>query len=311
MLESWPVGGSSSRVIARSSDYILLQVGTEDARALAARYLGDSSRYWQIEDANPPGAIGPGAEILLPLGQNNPTAVFAEGYQTVPVLCYHKFGDRSTKMTISVSRFREQMQYLKDNDYRVIPLQEFIAFLNGKRQIPKRAVVLTMDDGHRSIYEAAFPVLKEFGFPATLFIYTDYINNGGLDWRQLADMISSGLVTVQLHSKTHDNLTLGADGETQQVYLRRLEQEVRLPKKRLIQHLQSTPVAYAYPYGDTNEQVIDVLKQEGLSIGLTVQSGGNAVFSYPFLLHRSIVFGDRGLDEFTSLLVTFEAHSSQ
>jgi len=311
MLDKLTDDSNSSRVIARSSDYILLQVGKEDAHALAARYLGDSSRYWQIEDANPRDAIGPGAEILVPLGQDNPTAVFAEGYQTVPVLCYHNFGDRSTKMTISVSRFREQMQYLKDNDYRVIPLQDFIAFLNGKRQIPRRAVVLTMDDGHRSIYDVAFPILKEFGFPATVFVYTDYINNGGLGWKQLADMMGSGLITVQPHSKTHDNLTLRANGETQQEYLQRVEQEVRLPKQQLRKHLQSTPVAYAYPYGDANDQVISMLKQEGLSFGLTVQTGGNAVFSYPYLLHRSIVFGDRGLDEFTSLLVTFESYDSR
>ena len=311
LMETRIVGNSGSRVIARSGDYIVLRVGTEDAHALAARYLGDEDRYWQIEDANPPGAIGPGAEIIIPLQQGNTTAVDMQGYQTVPVLCYHRFGDRGTKMTISVSRFREQMQYLKDKGYRVIPLQDLIAFLKGERQIPQRAVVLTVDDGHRSIYESAFPVLKEFGFPATLFLYTDYINNGGLNWDQLIEMIGSGLITVQPHSKTHDNLTLKVNGETQQEYLRRVGQEVRFPKQRLAEQLPGVPVAYAYPFGDANDEVVAALKREGLSVGLTVHSGGNAAFAYPYLLRRSIVFGDRDMEAFKSLLVTYKSISSR
>jgi peptidoglycan/xylan/chitin deacetylase (PgdA/CDA1 family) len=66
---------------------------------------------------------------------------------------------------------------------------------------------VTIDDGHRSIYRIAFPLLKEFGYPATLFVYSDYIDHGGLRWQELDEMVESGLITVQSHSKTHDNLT--------------------------------------------------------------------------------------------------------
>ena len=74
-------------------------------------------------------------------------------------------------------------------------------------------------------------------------------------------MIGSGLITVQPHSKTHDNLTLKVM-ETQQEYLRRVGQEVRFPKQRLAEQLPGVPVAYAYPFGDANDEVVAALKRE-------------------------------------------------
>lgn len=293
-----------SRVIARDGDYIIVIAGGEDARSLAENYLGDPGLYWLIEDANEPGGIMPGNEVVIPLRPMNPTGIGADSYQTVPILCYHRFGRNNGRLTLSPEAFREQMQFLKDNDYRVIPLSDLVGFLKGEKALPKRSVVLTIDDGHQSIYKIAYPILKAFGYPATVFIYTDYLNNGGLTWKQIDRMISSGLVSVQPHSKTHDNLAVRKLNESSESYRKRIAKEVSLPTDYLKQHQSGLINSFAYPFGDTNDVVVAAVRNNGLSLGLTVQPGGNPAFSSPYLLHRSMIFGDRSMREFKAALVT-------
>jgi peptidoglycan/xylan/chitin deacetylase (PgdA/CDA1 family) len=302
---------TTSKLIARDSDFIVLQVGNEDAPSLARRYLGDADLGWLVEDANYPRPIAPGNEIIIPLKNHNPTGVGFRGYQTVPILCYHRFGDNGGRLEISSWQFRKQLTYLKENDYRVIPLQDLLNFLKGERALPKRSVVLTIDDGHRSIYKTAYPILKEFNYPATIFIYSDYMNNGGLKTRELRIMKKSGLISIQPHSKTHSNLAVKEPGEGAVQYQKRVREEVRVPTRKLVKELGGKPLFYAYPYGDANKLVIDELKANGLLLGLTVQPNANAAFSYPYLLNRSMIFGDRGMDNFISKLKTFQSRGQE
>jgi peptidoglycan/xylan/chitin deacetylase (PgdA/CDA1 family) len=302
---------TTSKLIARDSDFILLQVGNEDASSLAQRYLGDADLGWLIEDANYPRPIAPGREIIIPLKSHNPTGIDFRGYQTVPILCYHRFGDNGGRLEISSRQFREQLTYLKENDYRVIRLQDLLGFLAGKQALPKRSVVLTIDDGHRSIYKIAYPILKAFNFPATIFIYSDYMNNGGLKSRELRIMKKSGLISIQPHSKTHSNLAVKEPGEGAAQYRTRVREEVRIPSRKLAKELGETPLFYAYPYGDANKLVIDELKAHGLLFGLTVQPNANAAFSYPYLLNRSMIFGDQGMGNFISKLTTYQSRGQE
>lgn len=296
----------SSYVVARDSDFIVMRVGNEDAATLAGRYLGDKDLGWIIEDANYPRPITPGSEIIIPLKIDNPTGFEFDGYQTVPILCYHRFGGRGERLAVSAKQFREQLNHLKQNGYRVIPLTHLLDFLNGKQPLPKRSVVLTIDDGHRSIYRIAFPILKEFGFPATVFIYSDYMNNGGLQDSEIRTMYDSGLISFQPHSKSHSNLTLKKQGESTEKYSKRVYGEVVIPSQKIAKLLGYTPHFYAYPFGDANDQVIDELEANGLLMGLTVQPSSNAAYTYPYLLHRSMIFGDRDMESFIAKLVTFK-----
>ncbi|MCU7906320.1 MAG: polysaccharide deacetylase family protein [Candidatus Thiodiazotropha sp. (ex Epidulcina cf. delphinae)] len=296
----------SSQVIAKDSEFVVLRVGRENARTLAKRFLGDEGRYWVIEDANESRPVKPGNVIIIPLQSTNPTGFGYDGYQTVPILCYHRFGNRGDRLEVSPEQFRAQMKYLQENDYRVVPLADLLGFLRGERALPKRSVVLTIDDGHRSIYKEAFPILKEFGYPATVFVYSDYMNNGGLKTAEVAAMAKSGLISIQPHSKTHGNLAVRQHGEDRQHYRRRIRREVTHPITKLTQQLGQKSRFYAYPFGDANDQVIDELQANGLLLGLTVQPRANAAFSYPYLLHRTMIFGDRDMDAFKSGLVTYK-----
>src|SRR6185312_10355483 len=100
----------------------------------------------------------------------------------------------------------------------VISLREFVEFTRLGRQLPQRSVVLTFDDGYRSFRQYAYPVLKELGFPGTLFVYTDYVGAGrnALSWQELRELAAEGF-DVQAHSKTHGDLRRQS-GEAEDAY---------------------------------------------------------------------------------------------
>ena len=108
----------------------------------------------------------------------NALGISARGYQTVPILCYHRVGARANPMIMPRETFAAQMEYLARNNSNVIRLADLPDFLSGKRPLPPRAVVITFDDGHVSSYQHAYPILRQHGFPATFFVYTDFLGSG-------------------------------------------------------------------------------------------------------------------------------------
>ncbi len=278
----------------------------EDLSVLAQRYLGDRSKRWWITEFNGIDEVRPGQTVVIPLKAANPSGVYANGYVTVPILCYHRFGSKPSQLAVTPAAFEAQMDYLARNGYHVIPLSRLIGFLERGEPVPRKSVVLTIDDGYRSTYEVAFPILRKHGFPATVFLYGDFVGApDALTWPQMKEMEASGLVSIQPHSKTHANLTLRLPGETDAKYRERLRSEIDMPIRLIQDRLAVPSVAYAFPYGDVNETVVDLLKRQNVRVGVTVTPGGNPSFAYPFMLRRSMVFGGDGIDAFRSKLATF------
>jgi peptidoglycan/xylan/chitin deacetylase (PgdA/CDA1 family) len=168
-------------------------------------------------------------------------------------------------------------------------------------------VVLTIDDGYRSVYEIAYPVLKKYQYPATVFIYSDYIANGGLSWDQMKEMEASGLFSFQPHSKTHDNLTVMLDVETVDDYKARLVDEIRVPGQLLGKRMKTEVFGYAYPFGAVNRHVVEELERQGYTIGVTVDRGGNPFFAYAYTLRRTMIYETDGLEEFKQALQVFDS----
>lgn len=293
-------------LLARDSEFAVVVVGAgEDASTLARQYLGDARKDWWITEANG-GSIAPGQTIVIPLQPRNRIGVYANGFQTVPVLCYHRFGAKASKLTVTAAAFAAQMDYLAQNGYHVIPLARLPDFLDGREPLPKKSVVVTIDDGYRSTYDIAFPVLRQHGFPATVFLYSDFVGAAdALTWPQMKEMVASGLVDIQPHSKSHANLTLRAADESEARYRDRTRREVDAPINLIHDRLGLASTSFAYPYGDVNEIVVDHLARQRVRLGLTVTPGGNGFFAYPYMLRRSMIFGDESLDAFKAKLVTF------
>ena len=294
--------------IHRSDDFIILTANKGDTGAsLARRHLGNAAKAWVIEDFNNTKNFAPGQEVIIPLHTFNPVGVYANGYQMVPILCYHRFGMDKSKMVVAPDDFARQMEYLAQHDYRVIRISDLIEFLQGTRALPKRAVVVTMDDGYKSTYQYAFPTLRQFGFPGTIFVYSDYVGaREGLSWKEMQEMVTSGLVDIQPHSKTHSNLGFAQPGEDEASYQQRIQAEAQAPLHDISKNLNIPVHTFAYPYGDTNKDVIDQLRQRDYRLAVTVQPGSNAAFAYPYMLQRNMVFGDQDLDTFVKQLDAFQ-----
>jgi peptidoglycan/xylan/chitin deacetylase (PgdA/CDA1 family) len=305
--EGWP--GAAGQVIGRNEKLLIYQPQRGDRLdAIAARLLGRADRAWQISEANPEQALQALQPLVVPLAPLNPTGVRSNEFQTVPILCYHRFGTGSNKMVVSPASFAAQLEWLAQHGYRVIRLSQLVGFLAGREALPPRSVVITFDDGYESVYRHAFPLLRKHGFPATLFVYTDFVGTGdGLGWSQLAEMAQSGLVDVQAHSKTHRNLIERAPGETDDRYRQAVATELRAPREMLERRLSAAQVQvrhFAYPFGDANEVVLDAMTRQRYDLGVTVNPGGNAFFSHPLMLRRTMIFGDHDLEDFKSRLQT-------
>ena len=268
--------------------------------SLAAKYLNDSSMDWWIAEFNNLSALDPGQALIIPLRPYGRGGLTATGYQTVPVLSYHNFAlTGADRMTVTQAAFEEQMKFLKEKGYRVISLNQFIDFLEFKKPIPKKSVVITIDDGWRATYEIAFPILKKYGYPATLFVYTDLIvgSKKTLSWDLIQEMASQGL-DIQGHTKTHRNLTSAEKKESFKEYFEAIDKELILSGGIFKNKVNKDVTYLAYPYGETNHLVIELIKKQGYRGAFTVNRGGNPFFIHPYRINRSMIYGTFDLNQF-------------
>lgn len=301
---------SDANIISSDEFVILISDDDDTLESLAEKWLGDKTSGWQIARLNRISQIKPDMQIAIPLKPVNPTGFYLNGHQRIPVLCYHRFDDRHEKLSVPEKKFRRQMQYLKDNNYNVIPLSWLIEFLEGKRALPEKSVVITIDDGYESTYDTALPVLQDFHFPATVFLYTDFLNaSDALKWTQIKEMHRSGLVEFQPHSSSHPNLTKKQPRESEAEYSQRINEEIRRPAEKIQHNLNNVMHTYAYPFGDSNDLVIDKLQTQSYKLGMTVQPGSISAASYPYMLRRTMIFGDFSDQDFIRSLETFRNYT--
>lgn len=295
---------SSKRIY---KEFAIVQARPEDSlSSLAGEYLKDISKGWVIAQFNGVKNVTPGEKLIIPLTPFDRGRLRAYGLQTVPILTYHRFSRKEAdKMVVTEASFDAQMKYLKDNGYQVIKLDQLLDFLNFKYQAPKKSVVITIDDGWRSCYDIAFPILKKYGFPATLFIYTDFIGGEkAMSWEQVKDMSENGF-DIQCHSKTHRNLARLYGDETLNDYVKILDEEIALSTKRIKENLDKKCKYFAYPYGESNSMLIEVLKKYGYHSAFTITRGSNPFFTNNFMIKRSVIYGTFDLREFKENLIVF------
>ena len=140
----------------------------------------------------------------------------------VTVLIYHRFGeDKYPSTNIGVERFREQLEYLKTNDYKVISLEQLVHYLSEGTELPEKSVVITIDDGYRSVYDNAWPLLRTYGYPFTVFLYAKATENkhwNYLTWDQVKEMAAGG-VDFQNHGFSHNHMAFKPSGMNMNEYM--------------------------------------------------------------------------------------------
>ncbi len=280
---------------------------------LARRFYGDPHKVWMIVEANELVALEPGQVLVIPLRPVNPGGLFADGYQIVSVLTYHHFSEQCTNtLCMPVDEFARQMAFLKKEGYRAVNMKELLKFIDYQEPLPRKAVAITIDDGYRSVYDLAYPILKKHDFTATLFIYTDFIENSpnALTWEQLRELAQAGF-EVEAHTITHADLTLKRKGESQAKYLQRIERELQVPRELIRKNLGQNPVWLAYPYGRWNNLVVSMALEAGYRGGVTVTRGVTPFFVNPFKVGRNQVMNPVTGHSFEQLVKFFRGANLQ
>ncbi|WP_319410061.1 polysaccharide deacetylase family protein [uncultured Desulfosarcina sp.] len=293
--------------VYRSDERVLhrLKPG-ETPEMLAEKYLKDRRLAWMVEDANPKETFLPDRFVVIPLVIPNRAGITDKGYQTVPILCYHRFAPScDSPLCMPAGIFEQQVRYLKENGYRVIGPEALADFLDYRKPIPKNAVMISVDDGYRSVYDVAFPILKKYGFTATLFIYIDYVgvSSQAITWDQLRELKREGFY-IGSHSIAHSDLAKQKKDEDGKAYLARLKREIFTSKQIIDEKLSQDTIIFSYPFGRRNQTVVSLARQAGYKIAVTVDRGSNPFFTDPFLIKRDQIL-KRDMDRFASRLKTF------
>jgi peptidoglycan/xylan/chitin deacetylase (PgdA/CDA1 family) len=226
----------------------------------------------------------------------------------VAVLGYHDFSATApeTAMRIRTSKFRMQMETIRRLGIAVISLNDFVAWKNGVGDIPEKSLLITMDDGWKSVYTEAFPILREFGYPFTIYLYRNYVDGGNkaLTSAMIREMTASG-ATIGSHSVSHPYpATVKRHAQKgPQAYQAFLRREMGESKAFLESRFGVNVGTYAYPGGFHTDEMLVLGRELGYSHLFTVIPGKVNRTSPDETLPRYIILGNH--DRIFDLAVTF------
>jgi peptidoglycan/xylan/chitin deacetylase (PgdA/CDA1 family) len=192
------------------------------------------------------------------------------------IFMYHHVDDDTPASTsVAPEVFAEQMRYLEREGFEVLPLIDLLDALAAGRELPDRSVAITFDDGYRSVLTEALPVLESRGWPFTVFVNTEAIDEdygGYLSWQELRTLGERG-ASIGNHSVTHAHLVRRLPGETASDWRRRIAAEIDAAGGRLEDQLAEYLIpAFAYPYGEYTVEIKAIVEAAGL-YGLGQHSG--------------------------------------
>lgn len=213
---------------------------------------------------------------------SKPSKPIVDQTAQVIIFGYHRFVNkvRHPDTEITPEDFEKQMQELKDKGIAVIGMQDLLAWKRSEKNVPPRCAVITFDDGWKSQYDVAWPILKKFGYTHTMFIYTEGVRGGhfgggeAIAWDQLGEMRDAG-VDIEAHSETHQDLRKPYDKVAKkrlnpQQYEEWLHNEIAGSKQTLEQKLGIKVNCFAVPYGFYNEHIKEIAKNAGCEAIFTV-----------------------------------------
>ncbi len=222
----------------------------------------------------------------------------------VPILMYHYVSEPAPDadvyrkdLSVTPAQFESHLQALRDAGYQSIPLADLLSYLaTGQPELPANGVVLTFDDGYVDNYENAFPLLKKYGFMATLFIITDFVDMqrpGYASWEQLAEMHAAG-IDIGSHSRDHADLA-GRDVDF-------LVWQALGSRQMIESRLGFTPRLFCYPAGRYDDLTIQVIRSADYWGAVTTQQGVLHTSEAPFELTRVRVRGSHAASDLLRLL---------
>lgn len=207
-------------------------------------------------------------------------------FNEVSILCYHSIDDSKWDISVPKNKFIWQMHYLKRKRYYFATLDEILAYKKKEIDLPRKTVAITFDDGYRSVYQDAFPILKELHIPISLFLVGDFEGSKKyrgtslpqLNKEDIKSMIESGLVQIHYHSKTHKMLDSLSDDEI----IHELDTGVEKYKY------------FAYPGGHYSNNVLRLIHEAGFKAAFGIGSGLIHQNGDIFLIKRNVILSTMG-----------------
>jgi peptidoglycan/xylan/chitin deacetylase (PgdA/CDA1 family) len=220
----------------------------------------------------------------------------------IPILVYHRFAPvRCDSMTVTVAHFEQQLDSLAQNGYTFTSLESLIAWRLGYGPVPaKRPVVLTIDDGHISVYRGALPIIARYHVPTTLFIYPSCIGRAAyaMNWKQLSELSSTSFVSVQSHTYWHPNFKKEAQRLDAASYAAFVEKQLQQSKATLETRTRCPVRMLAWPFGLYDDYLCQQAAITGYYAGFSIECRAVTMADPIMALPRCMVPDREGGPEF-------------
>lgn len=266
---------------------------------------------------------------------------FAWAKDTFVVLSYHDVKDTVVKdsasgqTAVSTANLIAQFDWLKQQGWQVIGLQDVVDARAGKKHLPEKSVLLTFDDGYASFYSKVFPLLKKYRYPALIALVGSWMEAGGtqpsqdapprdalLSWDQVKELSRSGLVEVASHSyDLHHGIIGNPQGnsepagvtrlydpatgryENDAAYAKRIREEMRRSVDSIFKHVGVKPRVLVWPYGETNQALIDAAREAGMTITMGLRDGFNTLADLSNI-RRLLLAQEPEIEDFANLMAS-------
>lgn len=222
-----------------------------------------------------------------------------------PILMYHAFGagdERASRYVIPIHRFKRQLAWLKRFGYKALSLDDYLQYRREFRLAPARSVVITIDDGYKDNRTLAYPVLREYGFPATVFLVTGQLggnyyseveselnSRAMMSWADILEMAQGG-ITFGAHTRRHPDLRL--------LTLEQAREEIAGSKRDLELRLDSSVRTFSYPFGNYNEEIRALAAEVGFQGSCSIDTGLNTPNTPLHDLRRVEIYGTDNMLDF-------------
>lgn len=315
---AWPSGWYSAQLIdiARKAGYTALATTDEGLNRPGADPMAikrypvygnfDLDQFEQLLTRN--------MEDTRVLFKNKPGQAPRPEMPSIPVLMYHRVTDTQepSDIAIPLARFKEQMRHLKEKGYRTLSIEELAEFIQGKRTLPERSIVLTFDDGWKDMIDVA-PVLKQHDFKATFLIITGaadgVFGSQYMTWDDIAALARNKDFEFGSHTLTHpwdekENLLTWLEPGRREKELARVFLELRTSKAALENRLGRPVPVLAWPKGWYNPELVRYAQDAGYKILLTINERPNHPGGSITEVNRFFVHGTWDMGTFSTLIET-------
>lgn len=193
----------------------------------------------------------------------------------VVILAYHRFADTAAdSMTVRVTTFESQLRFLQEHGYHIVPLRDAVDWLRDPGAVlPAKPVVITVDDGHRSVYEKLLPIVLREHVPVTLFIYPSAISNApyALTWDQLRALKRSGWFDIQSHTYWHPNFNIERRRRSAADFQRFASWQLDASRRRIEAETGAHVDMLSWPFGIVDDELMALAAQKGYIAAVTLQ----------------------------------------